>query len=120
MGDCQNDDLADMNVEYDAPVSDAQAHRRVALQSLDLVSKGKRVESKLIERLLDPLPHRRIKSVELPRRFRSQNDRFRRAHAGCFSFTTLCSVWSADSKKRLTPRAAWRMRCSFSTSARRT
>ena len=41
-------------------------------------------------------------------------------HACFLSFTTLCSVWSAVSKKRRTPRAAWRMRCSFSTSARRT
>ena len=34
--------------------------------------------------------------------------------------TTLCSVRSAVSKKRRTLRAAWRMRCSFSTSAMRT
>jgi hypothetical protein len=44
----------------------------------------------------------------------------RPAHACVLSFTTLCSVSSAVSKNRLTPRAAWRMRCSFSTSARRT
>ncbi len=41
-------------------------------------------------------------------------------HACFLSFTTLCSVCSAVSKKRRTPRAAWRMRCSFSTSASRT
>ena len=34
--------------------------------------------------------------------------------------TTLCNVLSADSRKRRTLRAAWRMRCSFSTSAMRT
>ena len=60
MGDGQNDDLADVNVKYDAPVPDAQAHRRVAFQPLNLVSKGKRIESELIERLLDPPPHCRI------------------------------------------------------------
>jgi hypothetical protein len=34
MGDGQNDDLADVNVKYDAPVPDAQAHRRVAFNRL--------------------------------------------------------------------------------------
>ena len=51
------------------------------------------------------------------RRTRTRSDH---AQAGFFSFTTLCSVSSAVSKNRFTPRAAWRMRCSFSTSARRT
>jgi hypothetical protein len=41
-------------------------------------------------------------------------------HARVLSFTTLCRVASAVSRKRLIPRAAWRMRCSFSTRARRT
>jgi hypothetical protein len=39
MGDSQNDDLATAKFEYDAPVSDTQPQRRIALQPLDLVSK---------------------------------------------------------------------------------
>jgi hypothetical protein len=60
MGDRQDDDLAGVNVEYDAPLPDAQAHRRIAFQPLNLVSKGKRIERETIERRLDPLPHHRI------------------------------------------------------------
>jgi len=120
MRDRENDDLARANVKYYAPVRNAQAHRRIALQPLDLIPEGERLESKLVERLVDSLLDDRIQSVELPRRFGRQDNCPGSAHAGFFNCTTLCSVWSALSKKRRTPRAAWRMRCSFSTSASRT
>ena len=120
MGNRQNDDLIPSKFEYDAPVPDAQAQRRIASQSLDLATNSHRVDREFVERALDPASDRRIQRVELPRRLRREDDGPSAAHAGFFSFTTLCSVSSAVSKKRRTPRAAWRMRCSFSTSARRT
>ena len=120
MGDRQDDDLIGTRIKYDAPISDAQAHRQVAPQPLDLVPESERINSKSIERALNPLPHRRIQGVELPRSLRSEDDGPNRTQAGFLSRTTLCSVSSAASKNRRTPRAAWRMRCSFSTSARRT
>jgi hypothetical protein len=30
MSDCENDDFAALQLKYDAPISDPQAHRRIA------------------------------------------------------------------------------------------
>jgi len=91
MGNHQNKDFVASELEYDSPVSNTQAQADLTFQSLDLVTEGQRGQCKLIQRL------------EFPRGFRGENDR---PHACFFSFTTLCSVASAVSKKRLTPRAA--------------
>ena len=120
MGDRQDEDIIASKVEYDAPVSDAQAQCRIAFQPLDLAANCAGIARELVERALDSFSNDGIQRVEFSRGPRRENDRPAPAHACFLSFTTLCKVASAVSKKRLTPRAAWRMRCSFSTRARRT
>ena len=55
----------------------------------------------------------------LPERL-TRHDRRDRAYRRLARGTTLCNVSMPLSRKRRTPRAAWRIRCSFSTMAMRT
>jgi hypothetical protein len=58
MGDHQNKDFVAPQLEYDSPVSNAQAQACLTFQSLDLIAEGQRGQRKLIQRRLDPLLHR--------------------------------------------------------------
>src|SRR6185437_11307735 len=104
----------------DAPIADTQAQRSIAFQPLDLVMLRKGIECERRECALDSPSHHRIQRVEFSRRLGRIDNRAPVAHAGFLNCTTLFNISSALSKKRRTPRAAWRMRCSFSTKARRT
>jgi hypothetical protein len=57
MRDGQNYDFPTPKVKYNAPVSNPQAHRDVAFEPFDLVSKYQRVDGELIESSLDASPH---------------------------------------------------------------
>ena len=106
MSDGEHHDAYAIALEYDPPISDTRTHRQIAFQPLDLIAERERIKREHIERPFHPAANDGIERIKFWRSFRREDDAPPRPQAGFFSATTLCSVSSALSKKRFTPRAA--------------